>query len=143
MNEFLAQHSVAALAVAAYVLVALVSTMPAKNTPWSGQVGPILYAWFYDFLHMLLNAAEKRYPGLGVGTAGAAGAAGPAEIQTVTVVPGQVATVATAAPVAPAAAPAAVVAPAGVAVPQIIAPAAAPAAPFAQPNAPFTSLTTL
>lgn len=40
------------LGTAGYVATAAVSTMPPKDTEWNRRT---LYAWFFDFAHMLLN----------------------------------------------------------------------------------------
>ena len=61
MLNIITQHPAAVALVAAYFLIALVNTMPGKGVTWDGQT---VYAWFYDFVHVLLNAAEKKYPAL-------------------------------------------------------------------------------
>ncbi len=62
MVQFIQQNLFAVGLVGAYLLIALVNTMPEKNVAWTGQT---LYGWFYDFVHLVMNAAVKKYPALG------------------------------------------------------------------------------
>jgi hypothetical protein len=59
--QFIQQNAVAVGLIATYLLVALVNTMPEKNISWTGQT---VYGWFYDFVHIIINAAVKKYPAL-------------------------------------------------------------------------------
>ena len=61
MIQFIQQNAVAVGLVVVYLLVALVNTMPEKNVAWTGQT---VYGWFYDFVHIVINAAVKKYPAL-------------------------------------------------------------------------------
>ena len=61
MYDFLSQHAAVIGIVAVYLLIAWVNTMPAKGAAWTAGT---FYNWFYDFAHILINAAEKRYPTL-------------------------------------------------------------------------------
>ena len=40
------------LGAAGYVATAAISTMPEKGVEWNAKT---VYAWFFDFAHMLLN----------------------------------------------------------------------------------------
>jgi hypothetical protein len=59
--QFIQQNAVSVGLIATYLLVALVNTMPEKNISWTGQT---VYGWFYDFVHIVINAAVKKYPAL-------------------------------------------------------------------------------
>ena len=61
MIQFIQQNAIAVGIVAIYLLIALVNTMPEKNVSWTGQT---VYGWFYDFVHLVINAAVKKYPAL-------------------------------------------------------------------------------
>ena len=88
MIQFIQQNLFAVCLVAAYLLVALVNTMPEKNVSWTSQT---IYGWFYDFVHLVMNAAVKKYPALaelpsiGTVTTTVATPVIPATSQTVTI----------------------------------------------------------
>ena len=67
MNQILSllgQHPTIDAAVAAYVLIAAVETMPTAGD--ARPVGTKLYAWLYSFLHLISNKVEQKYPSLQV-----------------------------------------------------------------------------
>jgi hypothetical protein len=58
----LAQHPTVDLMVAGYFLIAAVETMPEAGDP--RPLGTKLYAWFYSFMHLVMNKVEAKYPQL-------------------------------------------------------------------------------
>lgn len=58
--QSIAAHPTAWALSAAYVFTGAINALPepGTNLPWQS----LLYHWVYDFLHVLSNRVQKRYP---------------------------------------------------------------------------------
>jgi len=58
--SFISEHWAGIGFVSLYVFTALIATMPAPGD--ARAVSAKIYAWFYDFLHVLSNKIVERHP---------------------------------------------------------------------------------